>query len=429
MQEFDFFIPTESPESFSLSLGRAEISRSIKILGTSKTTKLRIPEADLSQASDDDTDQPSLYDLAWLSNKKPPRRRSTSGEIASVDLFAGCGGLSLGIAEAAHGLGYSHCSKLACDIDEAALGVYSRNFNPKASLSTPIELVIDKSFGSSESNSEKKWLGSLGDVDFLVGGPPCQGHSDLNNHTRRNDPRNDLYGIMSRAGQILQPSCIIIENVPGVQHAKNRVAQRTVSELESIGYKFVSVVLNAADYGVAQNRKRHFSIGTVGSTDRILPIINTLKGRHRPVWWAIKDLDKQGYDSEDTFNTSAVHSKENIRRISYLFDHDLYELPNEQRPDCHKNKVHSYKSVYGRMYPDAPSPTITSGFGSTGQGRFVHPYRPRTLTPHEAARVQFFPDWFDFGDSGRRQLQKLIGNAVPPKLGYVLALALIDSLH
>jgi DNA (cytosine-5)-methyltransferase 1 len=79
--------------------------------------------------------------------------------------------------------------------------------------------------------------------------------------------------------------------------------------------------------------------------------------------------------------------------------------------------------VYGRMYPDRPAPTITSGFFTMGQGRFVHPIRRSTLTAHEAARVQFFPDWFDWSCMDTRAaISKGIGNAVPPKLSYVFAL-------
>jgi DNA (cytosine-5)-methyltransferase 1 len=129
--------------------------------------------------------------------------------------------------------------------------------------------------------------------------------------------------------------------------------------------------------------------------------------------------------SDAVFDQAAVHSETNKLRIDYLFDHDLHELPDHVRPDCHRLKKHSYNSVYGRMRWDEVAPTITTGFGSTGQGRFVHPLRRRTLTPHEAARIQFIPDFFDFGNSQRRQLQEMIGNAVPPKLSFMLALELL----
>src|SRR5204862_6860500 len=125
-------------------------------------------------------------------------------------------------------------------------------------------------------------------------------------------------------------------------------------------------------------------------------------------------LDTRG---EAIFDTRAKHHAANVARIDY-------DLPDAQRPDCHRLKEHAYKAVYGRMRWDQPAPTITRGFGSSGQGRFVHPIRRGTLTPHEAARVQFFPDFFEFGDLGRRALQELIGNAVPSKLASVVVLDL-----
>ena len=112
--------------------------------------------------------------------------------------------------------------------------------------------------------------------------------------------------------------------------------------------------------------------------------------------------------------------------MNYLYDNGIYELPNHLRPKCQQKEDNRYTSVYGRMYPDKPGPTITSGFGSIGQGRFGHPYLRRTLTPHEAARVQFIPDFFKFGNSLTRvSLQKMIGNAVPPKLTYIIGLELL----
>ena len=143
----------------------------------------------------------------------------------------------------------------------------------------------------------------------------------------------------------------------------------------------------------------------------------------RTVEWAIGDL--VACPKGGVFDTPATHSPENARRIRFLFDRGLYDLPNAERPACHRLKSHSYNSVYGRMRWDEPAPTITTGFGSTGQGRFVHPLVPRTLTPHEAARLQTYPDFFDFGEPGRTQLQKMIGNSVPPLAMLVLGLALI----
>jgi DNA (cytosine-5)-methyltransferase 1 len=120
-------------------------------------------------------------------------------------------------------------------------------------------------------------------------------------------------------------------------------------------------------------------------------------------------------------NTVPGLSAENRSRVDYLFDNELHDLPNAERPDCHKDGT-TYSSSYGRMHWELPAPTITGGFLSPGRGRFVHPKLRRVLTPREAARVQGFPDWFDFivdesRPPSRSQLARWIGNAVPAILG------------
>jgi DNA (cytosine-5)-methyltransferase 1 len=228
---------------------------------------------------------------------------------------------------------------------------------------------------------------------------------------------------MARCAEILEAEHVIIENVPGVLHDKGNVVKRTTSRLLEMGYLVSSSVLDATRIGVPQMRRRHFLVAS-RQVSLDFEALETLHGcPTRPVSWAIGDLlDLQ---SQSTFDTGARHQAVNVARIDYLFDNDLYDLPDAQRPDCHRLKAHAYKAVYGRMHWDQPAPTVTRGFGSTGQGRFVHPLRRRTLTPHEAARVQFFPDSFRFADLGRRTLQELIGNAVPCKLAFVIVLELL----
>ena len=410
-----------SPEVFSVGRDGKSIVRTVKIGKYSGSIRFRAPQMKFG------ADRAGAFDKAWLMAKSKPRLTGNGPHIRVIDLFAGCGGLSVGVQEAVAAIGGRFESVYASDIDEGALSVYSSNLFPAKISSTPIEESVGLKLDASLSRSEKELRRQHKRVDFLIGGPPCQGHSDLNNHTRRNDPRNELYGIMGRAATIFNPRYIIIENVVGVQHASTSVAQKTVRHLDKLGYQTVSIMLNAADFGVAQNRKRHFTLGMMGSIEIFRKTLVSLQRPKRPVMWAIDDLIDEADNSNDTFCTSATHSSTNKKRIDFLFDKKIYELPDSQRPDCHRLKPHAYKSVYGRMRPDSQAPTITSGFGSTGQGRFVHPLKRRTLTPHEAARVQFFPDWFSFGEIGRRQLQKYIGNAVPPKLGYVLALALLNS--
>jgi DNA (cytosine-5)-methyltransferase 1 len=409
-------------ESFHLSKGEQNVTRKVTLKQFAGTSALRLSGTTCS------SDLDATFEKTWLMLKKPQKLSYSGPHLSVVDLFAGCGGLSVGIQAAAHSIGGQFEAIFASDIDEGALRVYSENLSPKYTCSKPIEQSFNLDLAAALSLEEKRLKKQCGQVDFLIGGPPCQGHSDLNNHSRRNDPRNELYAVMGRAASVFEPTFLIIENVLGVRHSSIGVVEKTTTHLNKLGYQTASIVLNAADYGVAQNRKRHFTLAMNGNVESLERSLMALKRKVRSVMWAIDDLIDEPDHSIETYRTAAMHSATNKRRIDYLFDNELYELPDSERPDCHRLKPHAYNSVYGRMRPNGQAPTITSGFGSTGQGRFVHPLRRRTLTPHEAARIQFFPDWFSFGDIGRRQFQKYIGNAVPPKLGYVLGLALLNTV-
>ena len=140
--------------------------------------------------------------------------------------------------------------------------------------------------------------------------------------------------------------------------------------------------------------------------------------------WAIRDL--AGVEATSPRDRASTPTAVAAARMRYLFERRLYDLPDTERPTCHRDDPsHTYRSVYGRLRWNQPAQTITTGFGCMGQGRFVHPSRPRTVTPHEAARLQFIPDFFDFGDTTRGALSRMIGNAVPPKLTYLISLALL----
>jgi DNA (cytosine-5)-methyltransferase 1 len=360
-------------------------------------------------------DAANIFDLAWLTSKEPLPEKGES--IRSVDLFSGCGGLSLGSSLAAATVGAHVVSVAAFDFFAAALEVHQRNFGTEHLCREPIETVFDGSFGDTPTATERAWKRKLGKIDLVLAGPPCQGHSDLNNHSRRDDPKNQLYFRCARVAEVLNPKVVLIENVPGSRHDKSGVVDRTRSALESLGYNVSSALLDATHFGIPQARKRFFLVARrQGNQFDLAAEAQQLRLPVRNVSWALSDLDVE--PERGVFGTPATHSATNQARIKYLFDHDLYELPNSQRPDCHRLKKHSYLSVYGRMHSDRPSPTITGGFGSTGQGRFVHPLHPRTLTPHEAARLQGFPDSFDFGSNKRVDLQTMIGNAVPSQLAW-----------
>ena len=344
--------------------------------------------------------------------------------VSAIDLFSGCGGLSLGLWEAARAHGLRLEVLCAADLDSQALDTFSRNFHPKIALDSPIEHFVDGELGAVTTSNEREFVSQFEGLDFLIGGPPCQGHSDLNNHTRRNDPRNGLILRQVRLAELMSPEVVLIENVRGIRRDATGSYELAKDWLTKLGYEIQDMVMSAQDVGVAQARKRNFLVASKKSIPTSDAILAPHAADQRTFSWACEDLLNS--DGETAFDTAATHSVVNKKRIDFLFDHDLYELPDEQRPDCHRLKPHSYKSVYGRMRWDRPAPTITTGFGSTGQGRFVHPKCRRTITPHEAARLQFFPDFFKFPDVGRRALQKQIGNAVPSKMAFALFSKLIN---
>ena len=157
---------------------------------------------------------PRFRDDVWLRMKKRPL---TAGEqtVRTVSLFAGCGGLTVGVLEACRRLKLRHKVELATEWDKEALDVYSKNLNPEAALCCDIAELFDGPLDQkSRTVNESKLLAEhpgIFEPDLLTGGPPCQGHSDLNNHSRREDPRNALYFRMVRAARVLNPKAIIIE--------------------------------------------------------------------------------------------------------------------------------------------------------------------------------------------------------------------------
>lgn len=357
----------------------------------------------------------------------------TSGDpLTVVDLFAGCGGLSLGAAQAAIDLGRGLDVRLAVEFNESPAEIYRTNF-PKArhvmveDITTLFSLNLDQPL----SKAEKDIRESVGKLDVLVGGPPCQGHSNLNNHTRRDDPKNALYAIMARAAEVFSPSVIVVENVPAVLNDKHKGmnAVSVVQErLTVLGYGVSDRVVSLYELGVPQKRKRHILLATrsgQGTPQEILEDFALSTAKTVDLEWAIGDLVEAG--SDGLFDRAPTPSADNLKRMEYLLKEGEYNLPNHLRPKCHQGE-HSYKSMYGRLAWNQPAQTITSGFGSIGQGRYMHPDLPRALTPHEAARIQGFPDYFDFSKATTRSaLATMIGNAVPPQLARQLLLPLLRS--
>ncbi len=369
-------------------------------------------------------------DAAFLRGLHPPAYPINTAlrRIPFVDLFSGVGGLSLGLHEAAKRLGLTPYTALAIDNDEQALDCYRKNFPDTELCGSDVREFFSQDIDARLSKRERNLRDVVPAGSILAGGPPCQGHSDLNNSTRRNDPKNSLYFVMARAARVLQPEAVIIENVPTVIHDKGAVVDSTSRSLRSMGYHVSHHVFDFLKLGVAQSRKRHVLIASKCEVEDRMAALVGANGPLRTVEWAIRDLEC--IDSRDRMLDQVAHPNAvTQRRIDYLFSNNLHDLPDSQRPACHRLKDHSYSSIYGRLRWEMPAQTVTRGFYCMCMGRYVHPSQRRTLTAHEAARLQFFPDWFRFdGAKSRTRLATMIGNAVPSKLGYLIGLELLASM-
>ena len=366
-----------------------------------------------------------LCDKKWLLSKKHRHYSFNAKQTLDiVDLFCGCGGLTLGVLEALYSNGMAANIKLAVDKNLHALEVYRTNFRLSDNVvrEADVNQLLSGSLGELANESEKDLIQYLENVDILVAGPPCQGNSNLNNWTRGNDPRNQLYLKVIRFVELVKPKIVVIENVATIIHEKGQVIDKSLFFLKSMGYKVEQFFIKAVQIGIPQTRKRHILLAIKMSEFSVDSLIESIEESTKSsLSDCIDDLVDEYKDKEGVFYTPSQMSEENVKRVNYLFDNDLYDLPDTERPTCHRTKKHKYKAVYGRLHWDKPSPTITGGFGSMGQGRFVHPLRRRVITAHEAARIQGFPDFFDFSlVSTRTALYEMIGNAVPPKISALI---------
>ena len=376
-------------------------------------------------------------DKTWLRRKtKPDLVENPDRIIRSVELFAGAGGLSLGLSEYCRRVGFSHKIEFAAEWNEDIMDVFLTNNSPTTSSTSSVDQMFDGKLklGRRLTKIEKSFVKEhphAMNPDVLMGGPPCQGHSNHNNYTRRTDDRNKLYLRMVRAAQVLKPSTVIIENVRDVEKSEGDEVNIATKRLKKMGYHVEHKVLCAAHYGVAQMRYRHFLIASNKAKPEFHQLLDLKVKENRSVLWAISDL-KDKCTRDGGFNSTTVNpSKLNQQRMDWLIDNDEYNMVKNLKPDCHKRND-THPSVYGRMYGERPSSTITAGFTSNGQGRYTHPTaKPgRTITPHEAARIQSFPDWYKFPDEkGKREvMKKSIGNAVPPLLGLYVSYVAIQTL-
>lgn len=389
--------------------------------------------------------------------KRPPIARR-EGRPTAVDLFSGAGGITLGLTSA--GFDVVFCS----DRDEACSITHRRNF-PAIPFATE----------SIEKLRATDILGvanlKLGELDLLIGGPPCQGFSIIGQREIW-DTRNGLFREFLRLATELQPRCVVIENVPGLATLNNgAVLQEIGNAFAAAGYTVECAELLAAQYGVPQMRWRMFFIGwrTDQSNRGGFPVPThgrsgigdlvpnrTIKPEESAgfvtIEEAIGDLGviecgdlgqkyrrspqsqyqeamRQGAPPLLSNHYAARLSKQNIARIQLLKPgQDWRDLPRRLLPAGMQRALRKdHTRRYRRMKWDGVARSIITRFRDPKSGEYTHPEQNRTISIREAARIQSFPDWFVFEGSYTAQYDQ-VGNAVPPLLARAVAIELGEVL-
>jgi DNA (cytosine-5)-methyltransferase 1 len=338
-----------------------------------------------------------------------------------IDLFSGCGGLSYGFIEAGYDvvLGIDHWK-------DAITTFENSHKNSKG-------LVADLFIETPKQISKKT---GVTDIDVIIGGPPCQGFSIAGKRIV-NDERNKLYKAFVSFVEFYKPKAFLMENVPNiVSMGQGIVKDNIIKDFEKLGYKVVYKVLMASEYGVPQNRKRAFFVGTRNNKEFAFPTpkttalvsakeaISDLPERSIPDGTGYNIIPKSKYQEEIREGSKGIfnheitnHSEQTIEIISMVPDGGNYKnLPLSLQ------KTRNVNIAWTRLNSKKPSFTI-----DTGHRHHFHYKYNRIPTVRESARIQSFPDSFIFLGSKTSQY-KQVGNAVPPLLAKHLAIQLKQYL-
>lgn len=354
---------------------------------------------------------------------KGKRRRGllpdSDGKPTAVDLFCGCGGLTVGLKRA----GFRVLG--AVDVDPLSVKTYKANHRDVT--------LWEKDIRELDPQELLDTLGlKKGGLDLLAGCPPCQGFSTmrtLNGASRGDDPRNDLLMEFERFVEALLPRTVMMENVPGLADDERFEAFRR--KLKKLGYLGTHRILDAAEYGVPQRRRRLIYLAGMGLEIAFAEKI----GRQKTVKEAIAGLPKAG-QSGDPVHDMPEKRTPKVLEIIRLIPKDggsRRDLPEEFQLECHK-RCNGFKDVYGRMAWEKPAPTITSGCFNPSKGRFLHPEEDRAITMREAALLQGFPRRYKFPTTDNKSAVALmIGNALPPPFiaahARIIRNALLEGLN
>ena len=357
--------------------------------------------------------------------------------VKVIDLFAGCGGFSVGFEKAG-------CEIVkAVEFDKEIASSYSHNHPNTLMFAEDIgDIVDDDHF-------------TRGEADIIIGGPPCQGFSMAGARIREknafmNDPRNYLFRHYVNVVKIVRPKVFVFENVKGIlSKDKGEIFNEIVSafgnaeNFDGDKYYVHHKVCKAVDFGIPQRRERVILIGVLNQDfdiDKVFINAKELTRKSYPEFFepvtlydAISDISaptdtgKTKLGSAKTSYQRVLRNKDGVISNHVATKHNNLAVGRMRKVSSGQNwtaldeEIHSVHSgAYGRLDWNLPTMTITTRFDTPAGGRFIHPEQNRTLTPREAARVQSFPDSFEFTGS-KSSICKQIGNAVPPKLSFFLA--------
>lgn len=338
-------------------------------------------------------------------------------KIEAIDLFCGIGGLTYGLKKA----GIDVLAGL--DNDDSCSFSYEKNNNSKFILAD----ISNYNFREMEK------IYSEGSIKVLVGCAPCQPFSS---HTfkKKNKQKDDRWNLISyfvNAIRVLNPEIISMENVRGI--IKTDVFKEFVEEIRALNYKIDYKVVYAPQYGIPQNRSRLvFLASRLGKIS--VPEETHKKENYITVGMTIKHLPKikpGDIDLKDRIHRTISLSPLNMKRIQQSKPKGTWkDWDPELLPNCYRRESgKTYTSVYGRMSWDDVSPTITTQFYNYGSGRFGHPEQNRALSLREGALLQTFPASYEFGSIPMSTIARHIGNAVPPKLGYMIGKAIREHVE
>ncbi|MXY51731.1 MAG: DNA cytosine methyltransferase [Gammaproteobacteria bacterium] len=342
-------------------------------------------------------------------------------KLTAIDLFAGGGGLTVGLKEA----GFHVVA--AVEVEQHAYSVYKANFPKVRCLKQDIQTV-----------SGEDLLADTGvkDIDLLAGCPPCQGFTSLTAKYRKDDPRNELIFQMSRLAEELKPKAIMMENVPGLMKKGAALYGQLKERLQKLGYRLTEGVLQVADYGVPQMRRRLVMLGGLGFEIALPKATHALApDDDRQAWRTVRDViadmeepltlaaaKKNGPVEQSDWHVVRTLSEENQERMKAAkAGMSWKEIPENLRPDCHKGDYDGFSNVYGRMTWDQPAPTITGGCTTFSKGRFGHPEANRTISVREAALLQTFPADYRLDTPYMEHVCNVIGNALPCDFAEVIS--------